>query len=52
MDLDTGGKVTYKYQAFNSIGTTDSNNITFIVEGETTKVSFFRKMSVIYCNSL
>lgn len=42
MDLDTGGKVTYKCQAYNSMGTTGSNNITFIVEGETTSL-FFQK---------
>lgn len=43
--LDTGSKVTYKSRHI--IGTAGSNNITFIVEGETTKVSFFRKMSII-----
>jgi len=43
--LDTGSKVTYKSR--HTIGTTGSNNVTFIVEVETTKVSFFRKMSII-----
>lgn len=34
--LDTGGKVTYKCQANNSVGISRSDNISFTVEGEVT----------------
>ena len=36
--LDTGGEVTYKCQANNSIGTGTSENISFTIEGEATKI--------------
>lgn len=36
--LGTGGEVTYKCEANNSIGTGSSENISFTIEGEATKI--------------
>ena len=36
--LDTGGEVTYKCQANNSIGTGSSENVSFTIGGEATKI--------------
>lgn len=36
--LDTGGEVTYKCQANNSIGTGSSENVSFTIGGEATRI--------------
>ena len=46
--LDTGGEVTYRCQADNSVGTSNSDNITFIAGGEATGFFNFSEVRNIY----
>ena len=43
--LDTGGEMTYKCQANNSVGTSSSRKILLSVKGEATKFLFFKNVS-------